>query len=79
MAKKKVHHEMVAYSGELSDVLQDALRDNLSPEAVVGIVAYLQPANAKKPSVQGEIVWFRELLEGMLGDEVNDLFEEIGV
>ena len=64
---------------EMADALRDALRDNLSPEAVAGIVAYLQTVRVKKPGVQREIAWFRELLEGMLGDEVNDLFEEIGV
>ena len=64
---------------EMVDALRNALRDNLSPEAVAGIVAYLQTVRVKKPDVQREIAWFRELLEEMLGDEVNGLFEEIGV
>jgi len=47
MAKQQKKHVMVAYSGEAKDVLRDVLKDNLSPEAVAVIAAYLQPAHRR--------------------------------
>ena len=81
MAKQKVHHEMVAYSGELTDVLRDVLRDNLSPEAVVGIAAYIGSVGLiKKASVQKEVAWFHDFLLKMVGvEEYNRMIEEIGL
>ena len=43
----------VAYSGEAKEVLRDVIRDNLSPQAVAAIVAYLQPPADKRPRAFG--------------------------
>ena len=81
MAKRKVHHEMVAYSGELTDILRDVLRDNLSPEAVVGIAACIGSVEMiKKADVRKQVYWFRDLLVSMVGtDEYNRTLKEIGL
>ena len=80
MAKRKTN-VMVGYSGEMEDILRDALRDNLSPEAVVGIAACIVSADLiKKPDVRKQVCWFRDLLIGMVGvDEYNRMLEEIGL
>ena len=65
MAKQK-KHVMVAYSGEAKDVLLDVLKDNLSPEAVAVIAAYLGvPAAVYRGGVP--------LQPGRCGDEQVDL------
>ena len=75
MAKKT--HVMVAYSGEMTDVLRDVLRDHLSPEAVAAVAAHLAPATGKKNKVAREVVWFRRLLIEMVGaDEFNRMCDE---
>ena len=79
MAKGKTH-DMVAYSGELKDVLRDALRDNLSPEAVACIARALAvEGSVKKASVQRELVWFRQFLIAMVEPEYNDILKELGL
>lgn len=42
--------------------LATAIRDNLSPQAVAAIVAYLQPVSTRDPQVNGEVAWFSEQL-----------------
>ena len=79
MAKRKAN-VMVAYSGEATDVLRDALRDNLSPEAVAGIAACIVGANEiTKVAPRKEVLWFRDLLAGMVEPEYSDIIEELGL
>lgn len=61
-----------------------AIRDNLSPEGVVAIIALLQPAgNYRSGAPENEraldqVAWFRETLLEMIGvQEFNDVIERI--
>ena len=78
---KPVQHRGVAYSGEAKDILQDVLRDNLSPQAVAAIVAYLQPARTNNPNVDREVQWFAQQLRELLGGSEHQarLAEELGL
>ena len=62
------------------DVLA-ALKDNLSPEAVATIIAYLQPARTNNPDVDRQVRWFSDRLTDLVGgDEAfNRLCEELGL
>ena len=61
--------------------LFEAVREQLSPEAVAAIVAYLQPARTNNPDVDRQVHWFAgqliELLGG--GDQQNTLAESLGL
>lgn len=64
----------------------DALRDNLSPEAVAALIALLQPAgnyrNGKpeNESAINQVVWFHDVLLELIGVEgFNELIEDIGL
>ncbi len=64
--------------------LVNEIRENLSPEAVAAIVAWLMPAETKDEQVNREIGWFRELLgKEILGfgswDNYNRMIEELGL
>ena len=62
------------------EMLIDAIQDNLSPQAVVAIAAYLTAARVKNRQVQRQIEWFAGMLVDMLGvDEFNRLIEEVGL
>lgn len=63
------------------EMLIDALRENLSPEAVATIIAYLQPLSIDNPKVESEVLWFSELLTRLLGgpEQFNRLAEEVGL
>ena len=62
------------------DVLYDALRDNLSPQAVAAIAACLQPARVRSRNVQRQVDWFRDRLIEMLGEgEFDRLMDEVGL
>ena len=65
------------------DTLFDAMEDNLSPEAVAAIAAYLvaRPTAAPNASVNKELNWFTDrLVELVGGDEAfNRLCEELGL
>ena len=75
MAKRKTN-VMVAYSGEMTDVLQDVLQDNLSPEAAAAIAAHLEPAVGRRFKVAREVAWIRALLIEMVGaDEYERMCE----
>ena len=93
MAKQK-KHVMVAYSGEAKEVLLDVLKDNLSPEAVAVIAAYLgvpaavyrggvplQPARCGDERVDRQVQWFAEqLVEALGGDDAfNRVCDELGL
>ena len=64
-----------------ADVLADALHDNLSPHAIAGIVAYLQPARTNDPDADRQIDWFRQKLVETVGgeNELNRLCDEVGL
>jgi len=80
MAKQK-KHVMVAYSGETKDVLRDVLKDNLSPEAVAVVAAWLQPARCCDEQVDRQVRWFAQELVELLGgdDAFNRVCEELGL
>ena len=65
------------------ETLFEALKDNLSPEAVAAIAAYLvaRPAEAPNKAVNRELNWFTDrLVELVGGDEAfNQLCEDIGL
>ncbi len=62
-------------------VLFDALRDNLSPQAVAAVVAYLQPAETSNPEVNHQLRWLAERPTELVGgpDELARLTDELGL
>ena len=65
---------------------EKVIRDNLSPEGVASIIAFLQPAAFYKPANEDaqralvQVEWFADTLTEMLGvDEHNRLMEELGL
>ena len=68
------------------EAFEKVIRDNLSPEGIATIVAFLQPAAFYKPAnedaVQAlrQVEWFADTLTAMLGvEEHNRLMEELGL
>jgi hypothetical protein len=62
------------------ELLDDALRENLSPEAIAVIVAYLQPARSKDATADQQVRWFSDRLVALLGaDQFRRLQDELGV
>jgi len=63
------------------ETLNEALRENLSPQAVATIIAYLQPVRTGKPDVDRQVQWFSELLTNLVGgvENVSELFDEVGL
>ncbi|MBS3735484.1 MAG: hypothetical protein KGY99_11300 [Phycisphaerae bacterium] len=63
------------------DVLYDALRENLSPQAVAAIAAYLQPIATMDPDVVRQVMWLRRLLTATVGgnDSMDRLCDEAGL
>ncbi|MFO8011899.1 MAG: hypothetical protein R6X20_01200 [Phycisphaerae bacterium] len=61
--------------------LFDALKDNLSPQAVAAIVAYLQPANTSNPEVNRQLRWLADRLTDLVGgpDQLDRLTDELGL
>lgn len=66
--------------------LENAIRDNLSPEGVAALIALLQTAgNYRNGTPENEaainqVVWFHDTLLDLIGvAEFNDLIEEIGL
>jgi len=62
------------------------IRDNLSPEAVASIIAFLRPATFYKPANEDamrtlrQVEWFADTLTDMLGaEEHNRLMDELGL
>ena len=65
---------------EEQEVLESAIRDSLSPKAVVAIAAHLFGASTRDEGVNKEIRWFADRLLSMVGvDEYNRLMEEVGL
>jgi len=76
---KPVEHRST-YAGSPREVVQEVMRDNLSPQAVAAIAAHLHGlVNTKDEKVNAEVAWFTEQLLEMLGDQYNALCEEIGL
>jgi len=63
------------------DMLNDALRENLSPHAVAAIAAFCQTATTQRADVDRQIRWFADRLIELVGggDEHNRLCEEAGL
>ena len=68
------------------EAFEKVIRDNLSPEAVATIIAFLQPAAFYKPPNEAamqalrQVEWLADTLTEMLGvDEHNRLMEELGL
>jgi len=49
------------------------LQDNLSPEAVAAIAAYLQPVATNNAAVNRQVAWFRDRLVELLGASQFDV------
>jgi len=82
--QKPVRHD------KADDGLNEALCDNLAPQAVAAIVAFLQPQrygplNPDEPTasaeVNAQVAWFVERLTEMVGgdEQVKQLLEEVGL
>jgi hypothetical protein len=63
------------------EVLRDALRENLSPQAVAAIAGYLQPAYTRDESVNRQLAWFQDFLVEVLGGDeaLNRIADELGL
>ena len=68
------------------EAFEKVIRDNLSPEAVATIIAFLQPAGFYRPANEDamqallQVEWFANTLTDMLGvEEHNRLMEELGL
>lgn len=61
--------------------LFDAIREQLSPEAVASIVAYLQPAHTNNQDVDRQVRWFAAELTKLVGgnEHLTTLMEELGL
>jgi hypothetical protein len=68
------------------DAFEKAIRDNLSPEGIAAVAAFLQvaafhkPANADALAALQQVEWLADTLTEMLGaDEHNRLMEKLGL
>ena len=68
------------------EAFEKVIRDNLSPEAVATIIAFLQPAAFYRPAndeamqALRKVEWLANTLTDMLGvEEHNRLMEELGL
>jgi hypothetical protein len=66
------------------EMFEDVIRDNLSPEGVASVIAFLQPATLHKPATEEqrkalrEVEWLVNTLIDLLGvDEYNRLLKEL--
>ena len=65
---------------KVCETLADAIRDNMSPQAVALIIAHIQSINGDSDAAN-EARWFADQLVAIVGGPaaVNALFEEVGV
>jgi len=63
------------------DDLFDAIRENLSPQAVAAVVAYLQPAATNNDAVNRQLRWFADRLTELVGgpEQLARLGDELGL
>lgn len=60
--------------------LFEHIREQLSPETVAAIAAWLQPASTNNPEVDRQMQWLIDKLIEMLGaDQYNALCEDLGL
>ena len=60
--------------------LFEHIREQLSPEAVAAIAAWLKPARTNNPDVDRQIQWLIDQLIEMLGaDQYNALCDDLGL
>ncbi len=65
---------------EWPELLVEAVRETISPKAVVSIVAHLQAASTKDVAVDAQIAWFANSLRTMVdADEFDRLGDELGL
>jgi len=64
-----------------TDLLADALKECLSPEAVAVIASYLQPARSDDDEIDRQIRWFADVLVETVGgdDAMNRLVDQLGL
>jgi hypothetical protein len=62
-------------------VLFDALKDNLSPQAVAAVVAYLQPTRTSTPGVDRQLRWRSDRLPDRVGgrEQLDRLTDGLGL
>ncbi len=68
------------------EMFEAVIRENLSPEGVATIIAFLQPATMQKAPTEEarrglrELEWFADTLIDLLGiDEYDRLLDELGL
>jgi hypothetical protein len=61
--------------------LFDAMREQLSPEAIASIIAHVQGAATNNPDVDRQVSWFRDRLTELLGGSEHHarLMDELGL
>ena len=61
--------------------LFDAIREQLSPQAIASIIAHIQGAATNNPDVDRQVSWFRDRLTELLGgiDNHARLMDELGL
>ena len=64
--------------------LQDAIRDNLSPEGVAAVIAFLQTDTVNQPQTEEqrralvEVNWLADTLLDLIGvEECNRIYDEL--
>ena len=64
-----------------AELLADAIKDTLSPEAVAAVVAALGTVTTNTRDTNRELAWFAEQLVTMVGgpEECNGLIDGIGL
>jgi len=63
------------------DSLTEALRENLSPQALAAIVAHLQLVRTNDEAVNRQVRWFADTLIELVGgpEQINRLYDELGI
>ncbi len=80
-------NERIPMTGAVDQTaFETAIRENLSPEGIAAIIAFLQPAAFYKPAnadaiaALQQVEWLADTLTEMLGaDEHNRLMEKLGL
>jgi len=80
MGHKPVEHRF-SYTGTPAELLQQVLKDNISPEAVAAIISCLRISRTNNRAVDTEVHWFAEQLVELLGgpEQQTRLAEELGL
>ncbi len=62
-------------------ILEDTLKENLSPGAIAAISAYICNPKTNNDSINEEIIWFRDYLSNMVGttQEYNETIDALGL